>query len=74
MTFLELAEGVDDATWQHHLRARDYSKWFSQQVKDDELARETAAIEANSRLSPSESRAAIAEAVRRRYTASASPA
>jgi HAD superfamily hydrolase (TIGR01484 family) len=73
MTFLELADGVDDETWQHHLRAGDYSKWFSEHVKDNELAREAAAIEADTGLGPKESRAGIAEAVRRRYTAPATP-
>ena len=47
-----LAEGVDDGTWQHHLRAGDYSKWFPEQVKDDELADEAAAIEADTGLGP----------------------
>jgi hypothetical protein len=71
MTFLELADGIDDETWQHHLRAGDYSRWFSEQVKDDDLAREAAAVEADTRLSPKESRAAISEVVRKRYTAPA---
>jgi hypothetical protein len=27
MIFLQLADGVDDRTWQHHLHAGDYSRW-----------------------------------------------
>ena len=26
--FLQLAEGVDEETWMHHLRQGDYSRWF----------------------------------------------
>jgi hydroxymethylpyrimidine pyrophosphatase-like HAD family hydrolase len=33
--FLQLAEGIDDRTWEHHLRAGDYSKWFSERIHDD---------------------------------------
>jgi hypothetical protein len=69
--FLQIAEGVDDATWEHHLRAGEYSKWFRQAIKDPELADEVAAVEHDTGLSPKESRARIAEAVNRRYTAPA---
>lgn len=72
MIFLQMAEGVDDRTWEHHLRAGDYSDWFRGQIKDDALADEAAAIETDSGLSADESRARIAEAVRRRYTGPAS--
>ncbi|AMS45222.1 HAD hydrolase family protein [Aminobacter aminovorans] len=68
MMFLHIAEGVDDATWEHHLRAGDYSKWFGGKVKDKELAAEARAIEDNEQLAPDQSRAAIADAVRSRYT------
>ncbi|HWK66997.1 MAG TPA: HAD-IIB family hydrolase [Rhizobiaceae bacterium] len=72
MLFLQIAEGVDDSTWEYHLHAGDYSDWFRRQIKDDALADETAAVETDSALSPDESRARIAEAVRRRYTGPAS--
>src|SRR3569623_1514966 len=26
--FMQLAEGVDEATWEYHLRCGDYSRWF----------------------------------------------
>ncbi|MEO5323300.1 HAD hydrolase family protein [Mesorhizobium sp. CC13] len=68
MMFLHIAEGVDDATWEHHLRAGDYSEWFRDKVKDKKLAAEARSIERNADLAPPESRAAIAEAVRQRYT------
>ena len=28
MIFLQIAEGIDDRTWEHHLRKGDYSEWF----------------------------------------------
>ena len=68
MMFIHLAEGIDDATWDHHLRARDYSAWFRDKVKDDELADEAEAIEADTSLDSRQSRDAIIEAVRHRYT------
>lgn len=66
--FLQIAEGVDDATWEHHLRSHDYSKWFCGRIQDDALANEAEAIENDHSLSPQESRRKIAEIVRRRYT------
>ncbi|MCA1491802.1 HAD family hydrolase [Sinorhizobium alkalisoli] len=72
MMFLQIAEGVDDETWDHHLRAGDYSKWFGERIGDPELADEAAALEEDRSLAPAESRKRLAEAVRRRYTAPAS--
>jgi HAD superfamily hydrolase (TIGR01484 family) len=70
-TFLQLAAGVDDETWLHHLREGAYSQWFRDAIKDDDLAAEAAAIEQNGSLSAQESRARIKEIVDRRYTAPA---
>ncbi|HEX6997191.1 MAG TPA: HAD-IIB family hydrolase [Gammaproteobacteria bacterium] len=67
--FLQIAEGVDERTWEHHRRRGDYSAWFRGVIKDPELADEAAAIEADDSLGPRESRERIAEAVTRRYTA-----
>jgi HAD superfamily hydrolase (TIGR01484 family) len=68
MMFLHIAEGIDDRTWKHHLKAGDYSSWFREKVKDGELADEAAGIESDGSLDPRESRARIADAVLRRYT------
>jgi hypothetical protein len=68
MLFLQIAEGVDDRTWVHHLRAGDYSSWFRRVIKDDELAREAAGVEIDRSLQPLESRRRISDAVSRRYT------
>jgi hypothetical protein len=70
-TFLQLAEGVGDATWMYHLRRRDYSAWFKAMIKDEELARYAAEIEQDQTISPQESREKIKEAISSRYTAPA---
>ena len=67
--FLQMADGVDDDTWRHHLYNGDVSGWFGDAgVKDDKLAEEAAAIEKQKDLSARESRKAIREIVERRYT------
>jgi HAD superfamily hydrolase (TIGR01484 family) len=66
--FLQLAEGVDDATWLYHLRQRDYSRWFRDSVNDEGLAAEAAQIEARRDLSASASRALVRAAIEQRYT------
>jgi HAD superfamily hydrolase (TIGR01484 family) len=65
--FLELANGVDDDTWLHHLRAGDYSRWVMTELKDKKLARRLAAIEAEPGLTPGESRARFRAAIEERY-------
>ncbi len=69
--FTQLAEGVDDDTWMHHLRRSDYSKWFRKHIKDADLAAEAEGIERQSVISPAESRKLIKAAIERRYTAGA---
>jgi len=66
--FAQMAEGIDDKTWDYHLRAGDYSKWFRHQIRDKELARETAEAEKDKTLSAQESRKLVIDAVRKRYT------
>jgi hypothetical protein len=68
MVFIQIADGVDDRTWTHHLRRGDYSAWFLHVIKDDELTKEAAAIEADQTLDPKESRKRISDAISRRYT------
>ena len=71
MLFAQIAEGVDEPTWEHHRGAGDYSAWFRNVIKDDELAQEAAVAEADSSLDAIESRRRILETVARRYTAPA---
>ena len=68
MMFLQIADGIDDRTWEHHLRAGDYSRWFRTVIKDEGLAEEVAAIEADRSLDPRQSRERIKQAVLKRYT------
>jgi hypothetical protein len=68
MLFMQLAEGVDDATWTYHLRQGDYSRWFREAIKDDNMAAHAADIEAQVTLSAAESRALIKAAIQQRYT------
>jgi HAD superfamily hydrolase (TIGR01484 family) len=70
--FIQLAAGVDDATWLHHLHHQDYSRWIREALKDDSLADEVAEIETRSRDSRDtveHTRAPILSAIERRYTA-----
>ena len=66
--FVQLAEGVDDETWLHHLQGKDYSRWFREAIKDEELAAEAAHVEEDASLPPRESRTLIKAAIERRYT------
>jgi hydroxymethylpyrimidine pyrophosphatase-like HAD family hydrolase len=71
--FLQMAEGIDEETWLHHLKAGDYSRWFRDCIKDDDLANEAASIELDG-MDAQESRARIRDAVERRYAPPAEPA
>jgi hypothetical protein len=68
MLFLQLADGVDDATWEHHRRMGDYSRWLTDSIKDTELAAEVARIEALAKIDPLEGRRQIRLAIERDYT------
>jgi HAD superfamily hydrolase (TIGR01484 family) len=66
--FMQLAEGVDDKTWNYHLEKGDYSSWFRDAIKDEDLFREIARIERRSNLPAAETRAMIKTAIERHYT------
>jgi len=68
ISFAQLAEGIDDETWSHHLALHHYSTWFRTEMKDPELAEAALAIEDDPLLSPVDSRAKIREQIERRYT------
>ena len=69
--FMQIADGVDDATWDYHLQRGEYSRWFRECVKDTELAEAAAAIEGRGGLAPKESRRLIRAEIEQRYTAPA---
>jgi len=68
--FVQLAEGVDDETWLHHLERGDYSRWFREAIKDEGLADEAAKAESLAWMSAASSRARIRAAIEQRYTLS----
>lgn len=68
MVFVQLAEGIDERTWKHHLQAGDYSDWFRRCIRDDELADVAEAVEKEPKGDTDEGREKIIEAVRSRYT------
>jgi hydroxymethylpyrimidine pyrophosphatase-like HAD family hydrolase len=73
--FLQVADGVDDDTWLHHLHQHDYSRWMRTALKDEDLADDVARVEdtfgAAPNLAGRESRERIRAAIESRYTASA---
>jgi HAD superfamily hydrolase (TIGR01484 family) len=70
--FIQMADGVDDETWLHHLQANDYSRWAREAIKDDELAEELRGIEDHPARDPAATRRLVREAIERKYTAPAS--
>jgi hypothetical protein len=66
--FLQIGDGVDDETWQHHLHAHDYSLWVEEAIKDHQLADQLRSIE-DQELQTNESRKRITKAIRSKYTA-----
>jgi len=70
--FMQMADGVDDETWRHHLQAHDYSRWVREAIKDEDLAAELEEIESRSARDPAASRRSVREAIERKYTAPAS--
>jgi hypothetical protein len=66
--FIQLAAGVDDGTWLHHLHLQDYSNWLQNSIKDETLAAEVSEIEKTKELSPADSRDRIKTAIEKRYT------
>ena len=72
ISFLQLADGVDDATWEYHLRRGDYEGWFHEVIKDDVLAEAAKQIAGLKDVSARESRQLIRTAIEHDYTLPAS--
>jgi hypothetical protein len=69
MIFLQMADGVDDGTWLHHLHRGDYTRWFRESIKDNDLAEEAEKVQDNA--DPVATRKQIRAIIERRYTAPA---
>jgi len=67
-----IVEGVDGATWLHHLAAGDYSPCALKAIKNSDLAKDLAAFEQDRRFYTRGSRAQVKVAIKRRYTTLAS--
>lgn len=65
--FMQLAEGVSDETWLHHLKQGDYSNWFRNVVRDTEMAQLAEELTRNGEPLANESREQLFELIRRRY-------
>jgi hydroxymethylpyrimidine pyrophosphatase-like HAD family hydrolase len=70
-SFLDIGEGVDEATWAHHRAQGDYSAWVRNAIKDDKLAAAIAAIEGDHALDTAEARHKLRQEIEKRYTAPA---
>ncbi len=66
--FLQMADGVDDATWLFHLRRGDYARWFEEAIKDRSLADLARQLEDADGLTPEEGRRRLREAIEQTYT------
>lgn len=68
ISFLQLADGVDEETWLHHLHEGDYSKWMSEGIKDAHLAEAVRQVEQQSSMTAERSRQMVRSAIEERYT------
>jgi hydroxymethylpyrimidine pyrophosphatase-like HAD family hydrolase len=66
--FLQIADGIDDETWLHHLRQHDYSSWLRTAIKNPEIAKAVEQVEATEHPDPAATRAAIRQLIEKTYT------
>lgn len=67
IAFLNLGEGVDDATWLYHLKKGDYTEWFREVISDAALVELTQQLEGEREIDLDEGRARLRQAVESRY-------
>ena len=65
--FLEMADGVDDETWDWHRARGDFSAWIEASIKDHDLSAELRAIEQQAGAAD-ETRRQVRVAIENRYT------
>jgi HAD superfamily hydrolase (TIGR01484 family) len=68
IVFMDLADGVDDETWLHHLRRGDLSTWLRTSIKDERLAEMVAAIERDEQSDAADSRRRVRKLIEEFYT------
>ena len=69
--FCQIAEGVDDKTWEFHLYNGDYARWFQGSIKDEKLSAEAERIARLADQGAAASRNLIIAAIQREYTLAA---
>jgi HAD superfamily hydrolase (TIGR01484 family) len=67
--FLQLGANLDSADWLRHLRQGDYTRWFRDVIRDDELADEAEDVRRQHGEDATASRNLLRGAIERRYTA-----
>lgn len=67
IVFNQLSQGIDEDTWSYHLKQGDYSKWFKEAIKDEQLSEEAAKVE-QSDLNVEESKTRIKKLIDEMYT------
>lgn len=65
--FMQVAEGLDDDTWLHHLKQGDYANWFREVIHDDELAAFACRVQKDPNLSAEASRQELAKYITQKY-------
>lgn len=65
--FLQMADGIDDETWQHHLENGDFAKWFRNSLQDESLARAADKIASQPGLAPFETKQRLRAVVEQEY-------
>jgi hydroxymethylpyrimidine pyrophosphatase-like HAD family hydrolase len=64
----DLGDRVDDDTWHFHVQRGDFSRWFREVIRDNDLADDAERIERMPEVTAPESRLLIRAAIERRYT------
>jgi HAD superfamily hydrolase (TIGR01484 family) len=65
--FLQVADGVDDATWEFHRKRGDYSRWLRDCIGDHVLAILAKEVERPGEMPAEEGRTRLREAIERDY-------
>ena len=65
--FMQVGEGVDDDTWLHHLKQGDYTQWFREIIKDEQLAEKAERLSSNGDASAKSSRRELFDLIRKKY-------
>lgn len=65
--FVRIADDIDEEVWMHHLRSKDFSAWFRNVIRDEDLAQRAAAVELDQSVGFAESRERIRQAIHERY-------